>query len=942
MELVRSASSEGESSPSIGNTRRKRKPTATQSSGQYTKRPKTLPVVTTVPLRKSARLIARQLRIADEEKAKAAAAAAEEARNKRGSSSGSAESSTSRSGGGKKSRETPSSSSSASIEEVSKSSSESKSDTRTQGKAPKARVGSSRKRKRSNSPRYKPSTTHSKTKECSSPAPPLRRSSRNSAVSDRLQSAERDTPTISGTGGDPKHKNPAKRQRTNRSNKSAPTAASGSSCAKNQQTAGSKVEKTETGEIHSPVANTTSQVSAKDSGASLPGTTNKGKRREKSRKVPTVPIGESVEGQAKRFTRRKEAGKDAGKESVVAEGEFDRHGRRVTGKSVICEPQKGKSARSVKGKGRARTEIPRQSSGSTRISIPSFIEFGTLGMSDARSSDKATASGGGGEKGGGGKGTEAGKKEGGDGASNSSSDSTLAASMSEDNHRLQSMLEAQGLPPHLLGALGSKMQYILHKSFSSMSSSNSSRAHQLLTDMESGDESTQLQACIEVGQLLVMGNEETLGGFPVKQAVPILSNLLSLEHNFDMMVQACRALSYMMDALPRSSAVVAKTIPLLVKKLQVIQCMDVAEQALSALELLSRRHGKDILQARRALSVTANCCYSLAEEDFPLVVDSVPILTARLQHQDKKSVESCCQCFSRVVESFSSNQTILRQIVTTALLQNLQQLLVVSPPAISSGTFVTVLRMLSTLCSACPPLAVELLTINIADTLRYLLAGSGEITLDNIELMSRSPNEVYEILSLTGHLMPPLPRDGIFEIEAIISTKKHAPSVVQWEWQENEGSWRAYNSLDNRNIEMAHLAHEEECNISVMGRDYTIDLGTMQQINEDTGTTRSVRRKILDRAKSTTEQQSTVDTDARAVALNSDPALGSSFVKALFAVLYELFNSMAGSSVHNKCLKTILRVLYHSDSEVLEDILRDIPVSRYYIIIAHIKSCDSL
>lgn len=34
------------------------------------------------------------------------------------------------------------------------------------------------------------------------------------------------------------------------------------------------------------------------------------------------------------------------------------------------------------------------------------------------------------------------------------------------------MLEAQGLPPHLLGALGSKMQYILQKSFSSLSSSN--------------------------------------------------------------------------------------------------------------------------------------------------------------------------------------------------------------------------------------------------------------------------------------------------------------------------------------------------------------------------------------------------------------------------------------------------------------------------------------
>ena len=49
-----------------------------------------------------------------------------------------------------------------------------------------------------------------------------------------------------------------------------------------------------------------------------------------------------------------------------------------------------------------------------------------------------------------------------------------------------------------------------------------SRSHQLLSDMESGDESTQLQSCIEVGQLLVMGNEETLSGFPVKQAVPLL------------------------------------------------------------------------------------------------------------------------------------------------------------------------------------------------------------------------------------------------------------------------------------------------------------------------------------------------------------------------------------------------------------------------------------
>lgn len=34
--------------------------------------------------------------------------------------------------------------------------------------------------------------------------------------------------------------------------------------------------------------------------------------------------------------------------------------------------------------------------------------------------------------------------------------------------------------------------------------------------------------------MLVMGNEDTLAGFPVKQVVPALTTLLGMEHNFDM------------------------------------------------------------------------------------------------------------------------------------------------------------------------------------------------------------------------------------------------------------------------------------------------------------------------------------------------------------------------------------------------------------------------
>ena len=65
-----------------------------------------------------------------------------------------------------------------------------------------------------------------------------------------------------------------------------------------------------------------------------------------------------------------------------------------------------------------------------------------------------------------------------------------------------------------------------------------------------------------------MGNEDTLAGFPVKQVVPALITLLQMEHNFDMMHNACRALTYMMEALPRSSAVVVDAVPVFLEKVR--------------------------------------------------------------------------------------------------------------------------------------------------------------------------------------------------------------------------------------------------------------------------------------------------------------------------------------------------------------------------------------
>ena len=89
----------------------------------------------------------------------------------------------------------------------------------------------------------------------------------------------------------------------------------------------------------------------------------------------------------------------------------------------------------------------------------------------------------------------------------------------------QAMLEARGFPPHLAGVLGPRMHnLILNRS---MAPSTMSRAQQLLAGLQAtGDESRQLQAVIEMCQMLVMGNEDTLAGFPVRQVVPAHNVLL--------------------------------------------------------------------------------------------------------------------------------------------------------------------------------------------------------------------------------------------------------------------------------------------------------------------------------------------------------------------------------------------------------------------------------
>lgn len=530
----------------------------------------------------------------------------------------------------------------------------------------------------------------------------------------------------------------------------------------------------------------------------------------------------------------------------------------------------------------------------------------------------------------------------------SSSANNLASSLdtTDDSEmsRLQALLEAKGLPPHLFGSLGPRVQHLLHRS---MGSSSNSKANQLLQGIQAvGDETQQLQSVMEMCQLLVMGNEDTLVGFPIKQTVPALITLLKMEHNFDIMNHACRALTYMMESLPRSTSVVVDAVPVFLEKLQFIQCMDVAEQSLSALEMLSRRHSKSILHSkgvnaclmyldffsmnaqRAALSITANCCQSLSSDEFKYVQSSLSTLSTHLNNSDKKCVESICLAFSRLIDSYHNQPTILNEIASNDLFANLQQLLVVTPPLISTNTFVMIIRMMSTACVCSPSIAVDLLKLNIQETLCYLLIGSkatelsvrlnneqrkstsSELTAkeEEIELITRSPQELYEITSLIAELMPKLPTDGIFAVEALFNKQSFTQlDEVVWQWKDDAGAWQSYNQLDSRLLESSHLNQEEEISLNTMGRVYIIDFNTLQQINEETGTTRAIQRKgrdLLSDFKFTLFILKILTTLLSSLKL-SDKQRGIKFVRCSQQFKYKQFASRSENRILRKGNRTV-------------------------------------
>lgn len=95
-------------------------------------------------------------------------------------------------------------------------------------------------------------------------------------------------------------------------------------------------------------------------------------------------------------------------------------------------------------------------------------------------------------------------------------------------------------------------------------------------------------------------------------------------------------------------------------------------------------------------------------------------------------------------------------------------------------------------------------------------------------------------------MLPDLPTTGIFAVEDLLrKVSGQSDQNVVWFWKDDSNAWIPYTKAESATIEAAFRTHQEDVLIDTPQAQYVIDLAAMHQVNEDTGTSREVRRQEM-------------------------------------------------------------------------------------------------
>ena len=67
-------------------------------------------------------------------------------------------------------------------------------------------------------------------------------------------------------------------------------------------------------------------------------------------------------------------------------------------------------------------------------------------------------------------------------------------------------------------------------------------------------------------------------------------------------------------------------------------------------------------------------------------------------------------------------------------------------------------------------------------------------------------------------------------MDSLLFKPQHKTEQGPWQWRDDRGLWHTYSWIDSKIIEAAYENGEDELTLTTLGRTYTVDFNSMQQV----------------------------------------------------------------------------------------------------------------
>ncbi|KAK6908083.1 hypothetical protein I203_102084 [Kwoniella mangroviensis CBS 8507] len=544
------------------------------------------------------------------------------------------------------------------------------------------------------------------------------------------------------------------------------------------------------------------------------------------------------------------------------------------------------------------------------------------------------------------------------------------------------------------------------RAFGGMMSGLSNRFKQLKTNLQSKNVATRLAALRECSELLLVSNEDTLGGAfsPTSFATEFIAILngkpninedqdsgdenqgldemdedaqlaaaLAMssggmmpsgdQDDMECQLLACRCLAHLMEALPGSGHTLVHlgAVPVLCSKLAEITYIELAEQTLSTLEKISAEYPAAIVREgglgallnylpffstnvqRTAVTAAANCCRNISNEHYAQIKEVFPILRDTLSSGDQRLVEQATLAVVRTIESYRHNAEHLEGLLEVPTITAIDALLMPSggSPLVSPSTYTHLLKALTTSARGSAKVSLAFLEAGMTSTIYQILTGVLPPAHDEDEqggssggqglaggiadmavlqnLAHRPKDQVEEALGLICELLPPTPREGVFDPKGY--TEKNLARVKKGrkvDRSDRPGAPRR----SSRVAEATSGASTGPPTPSGGNAPLPADAATPTAVASSSASSREAAMlKALKEANAQMEQ--------RFELLQSNPEIIGKFIKAVVPVLVDVYAASVVFRVRAKVLSGLVKAIAFANAEQLKSTLRSVPMASF-------------